>query len=379
MKRVLFLSHSDRFYGAESVLFSIIVANQSTRYSDAYVSVPSSKEKDFRDALESVGFDRSKLVIAPYKLLNPRFFLNFISLPLDIWIAITLYFYCRKRKIEVIFSNTCVNITGAFLAILMRSKLIWHFHEQPDPSGKFKWIHPFWFPMYRFIINRPRTTIIFISNTQKLLWENELNISINNSKVIYTPSRQLEKLEERLVDTEISFGFMGTFAPSKNVLLLLSAFKKLKYKYPGRKIRLVLMGSGHQEKVIHNLIANENLLKDVILLPHSRDVAHFFSMIDTYVLPSDFESWGLSAIEALSLNKTLIITVNTGLSEILKDYVHCLYVTPSVPEGLFIKLEELFLDKQLRSDLANRGCNLIKDIKLTENFESSINELIGPS
>jgi len=92
-------------------------------------------------------------------------------------------------------------------------------------------------------------------------------------------------------------------------LFLLKSFKLLSEKY--YNLHLFILGDG-PEKEKADLLANELGVKEKILfLGKSDEIRKILCLSDLFLLPSETESFGLAALEAMA-GKTPVISSNTG-------------------------------------------------------------------
>ncbi len=372
-EKILFIGHRDKFYGAESVLLEVI-GFYAAQGHQCDVALPLGLSSGFSDKVRSEGL-QARIVKAPYRIINPRWWLSIIILPWNAIFGFYLLFYAKLRKVEVIYSNTCLNIVGAYLALLLNKKHLWHFHEQPT-SSDFRWIPTFLFPVYRYLLRRERTTVIFISKVQKELWEQELGMTFEYYVILYNPPRKLPPPAPESGFDGLSFGFLGSFTGPKNVLMLQDCFMQLKAKYPEQPMRLLIMGNGPLKARILQKAGLSEAESGMKLIDYSSDVKPFYDAINVLVLPSVFESWGLTALEAISLKKATIVTCNTALSEILRDGQDCTFIDPNTPMSLFNAMESLVLKPALLDIMANTGFETLKNMSLREKFEAALLKIL---
>jgi glycosyltransferase involved in cell wall biosynthesis len=374
MLKVVFIGHRDMYFGAESVLFRILLLLREKNIAVPLVVVPRSKDDGFSSKCKE---ENIEVKHAAYKLIGANYFRAILCLGYNAVGLVKLIIHLRKEQVDTIYTNTSVNIIGPLLALMLNKKHIWHFHEQPT-NGNFRWIPKGLFGLYRFLIRREGTTIVFVSNAQKALWEQAFHIKIPNHKVIYSPPEEMHEVktfkgDELKADKAlVTFGFLGSFTHSKNIPGLLAAFAKLRSNYSVLNVKLLLMGAGEMEPAINKEINRLGLESEVKILAHSTVISPFFSEVNIFVLPSYFESWGLVALEAIQHRKPLIVTCNSALSEILKNEVDCLFIEPSVESSLYIAMERLLFDPDYRDKMANHAYCTLKSLDLNAKFESSI-------
>lgn len=372
MKKIVFIGHRDLYFGAESVMFRIISFLQNNQLAEPLVILPKSNHDGFRQQLHKEGITEAGLF--SYKLIGGSLFRCVLCLAYNTITLFKLIFLFRKRNIDLIYTNTSVNILGAMLAWALNKPHIWHFHEQPT-GGDFKWVPKGLFPLYRYLISREGTMIVFISKTQKELWEKEFGIGMINYEIIYTPPVFLPEPLVSPAKEILSFGYLGSWTESKNLLSLINSYSRLKDKYPSLPSRLVMMGGGESEATIKRAISQLKLDDQIVFMEHSSNVLPFFAAIDVLVLPSYFESWGLVVLEALSQQKATIVTSNTGLKEILKQNEDCIFVNPLDKDQLFTAMEKLLLNPAYREQLAINSYHTLKKLELSGHFEDSIRSL----
>ena len=111
--------------------------------------------------------------------------------------------------------------------------------------------------------------------------------------------------------------FLGRITMQKGPEYFLHAAKKVLEKY--KKVRFVIAGSGDMTGQIVELVAALGIGRYVTFTGFLRgdDVARVFRMADLYVMPSVSEPFGIAPLEALSHNVPVIISKQSGVSEVL--------------------------------------------------------------
>ncbi len=111
--------------------------------------------------------------------------------------------------------------------------------------------------------------------------------------------------------------FLGRITMQKGPEYFLLAAKKVLEKF--KKVRFVLAGSGDQFGRAIELAAALGIGRHITFTGFLRgdDVARVFQMADLYVMPSVSEPFGIAPLEALSHNVPVIISKQSGVSEVL--------------------------------------------------------------
>ena len=112
--------------------------------------------------------------------------------------------------------------------------------------------------------------------------------------------------------------FLGRITMQKGPEYFLRAAKKVVEKYP--KVRFVVAGSGDMITQCIREVADLKLGRHVTFTGFLRgdDVSRVFRMADLYVMPSVSEPFGIAPLEAISHDVPVIISKQSGVSEVLK-------------------------------------------------------------
>ena len=85
--------------------------------------------------------------------------------------------------------------------------------------------------------------------------------------------------------------------------------------------RLVLIGDGPERAAATELANSLGVLEDIVFLGKLESVAELISCADLFLLPSEQESFGLVALEALASGVPVVGTGGSGLAEVVDDGV----------------------------------------------------------
>jgi len=80
--------------------------------------------------------------------------------------------------------------------------------------------------------------------------------------------------------------------------------------------KLILVGDGPERYTIERLVRELALCDDVIFLGKIRDTAHVLELADVFLLPSETESFGLAALEAMAVGVPVISSNTGGIPEV---------------------------------------------------------------
>jgi N-acetyl-alpha-D-glucosaminyl L-malate synthase BshA len=127
-------------------------------------------------------------------------------------------------------------------------------------------------------------------------------------------------------------GERNCFAPQRELLLMhASNFRKVKrigdvYEIFRRvrthlPVRLILLGDGPERSVLERQVWEDQLHEEVVFLGSHQDIEHILPMGDLFLLPSESESFGLAALEAMACGLPVVATRAGGLPELVEHGV----------------------------------------------------------
>lgn len=107
----------------------------------------------------------------------------------------------------------------------------------------------------------------------------------------------------------------SNFRPVKRVGDVVRIFAEVHARIPAK---LILIGDGPEQPFIQQLIKDLKLSADVYFLGEQDHLEPLFFCADLFLLPSEQESFGLTALEAMNCSVPVIATETGGLPEVIK-------------------------------------------------------------
>lgn len=118
---------------------------------------------------------------------------------------------------------------------------------------------------------------------------------------------------------------LSNFRPVKRVTDAVEIFALIRQKMPAK---LVLIGDGPDRGAAEHLVRCKKLGRDVFFLGKQDHVQDFLGLADLFLLPSDLESFGLAALEAMACEVPVIATNVGGVPEVVTNGVDGYLVEP---------------------------------------------------
>jgi N-acetyl-alpha-D-glucosaminyl L-malate synthase BshA len=174
--------------------------------------------------------------------------------------------------------------------------------------------HPFYKPAVTFSINKSDVVTSVSEHLKRStleLFDIKKDIEVIPNfidKRKYSPSftdcqRSLMANEDERIITHIS-----NFRQVKRIPDVVRVFHKIAQKIPAR---LVMVGEGPEKEGAELLCERLGIKDKVLFLGNSNEIDRILCFTDLFLLPSEFESFGLAALEAM-INKVAVISSNAG-------------------------------------------------------------------
>ena len=180
--------------------------------------------------------------------------------------------------------------------------------------------HPTYKSAVEFSINNSDVVTV-VSNNLKETTNKLFNIT-KDIKVIYNfidakkyDNAQKEECKRIALAKphERIFTHVSNFRPVKRVEDVVKIFSAVRKEIPAK---LLMIGEGPERAKAENLVKELNLVDDVFFLGNSTEVTKILCYTDVFLLPSQTESFGLAALEAMAAGSAVISTNTGGLPEV---------------------------------------------------------------
>ena len=180
--------------------------------------------------------------------------------------------------------------------------------------------HPTYKSAVEFSINNS-DVVTAVSNNLKETTNKLFNIT-KDIKVIYNfidakkyDNAQKEECKRIALAQphERIFTHVSNFRPVKRVEDVVKIFSAVRKEIPAK---LLMIGEGPERAKAENLVKELNIIDDVFFLGNSTEVAKILCYTDVFLLPSQTESFGLAALEAMAAGSAVISTNTGGLPEV---------------------------------------------------------------
>jgi N-acetyl-alpha-D-glucosaminyl L-malate synthase BshA len=110
---------------------------------------------------------------------------------------------------------------------------------------------------------------------------------------------------------------VSNFRPVKRITDCIHTLAQIKSARSDLPVRLVMCGDGPERQGAETLARDYGLNNDVLFAGQVPNIADYLSVADLLLLPSETESFGLAALEAMACEVPVIATRTGGLPEVV--------------------------------------------------------------
>lgn len=273
-----------------------------------------------------------------------------------------------NRKIDLVFTNSAVNFSGALAARIAHRPHIWYLHELLGGKtiqvrcilGK-KWLTKFISACSCLVVGNSRATLYPFSDPAKIrLVYNGIALTENPDRSFLGTRKKLDLRED-----DIILGMVGRVCPEKGQMEVLEAFVLLKVQFP--QLKLLVAGEIKDKKYflkIEKKVENLSLQEDVLFTGRMERILDAIHIMDILIVASRSESFGRVIIEAMSVKTPVVAVRSGGIPEIIEDGING-FLLPSNDPGDLVSV--------IRSLLENRERAASAVLKAAETVEKKFN------
>jgi len=237
------------------------------------------------------------------------------------------------------------NLLGKFLRVVTGIPLIMSQRSTDDWKSRFHWYAEY-FP--------PRIPAAVVSNSSAGVRTLRARTNVPHSRIRFIPNGiSLGPLAETVSDKR-AFGFpgeaavvgsVGNLRPAKGYDHFFRAARIIAARRPDTVFAVA--GEGPERARLERLAAELGIASRTRLPGFVSPVYNYLACFDIVVIPSLWEGFPVSALEAMGMGKPVVATSVGDLPEIIEDGVSGFLVRPARPEELADRVMRLLADPGL--------------------------------
>ena len=218
--------------------------------------------------------------------------------------------------------------------------------------------------MHRMELNSLRLANALTAPSFFQAQEMTTELGSNGIKVIPNPidpwmlEQALSGQSNQADDVRDTVLFTGRLQYSKGVLLLLDAVPMITREH--QQAHFMLAGARHtsiDDATLEQKLSVENTARSVTLSGHVpwRELINQYRTAKIFVMPSYYETGGISVIEAMAFGLPVVATRAGGLAEVVEDGVTGILVAPGDSKALAEAVCRLLREPELRRRMGEAG------------------------
>ncbi len=284
----------------------------------------------------------------------------------------------RDNKIDLVFTNTTVNLDGAIAAAIARVPHVFHVHA------------PFVDNIYSKMTNESKKFIYQLMSKMsykmvccsKLLHEHMSNFVKNSCYIFngvdidkYTYKKRILSNNEQLKIVSI-----GHCNPNKRQEFVIEALIILKQINPVflERVKYNIVGMGEPSYImkIKDMVTRYRLEKHVTIEDFRTDINEYINAFTVYANSSETESLPLAVLEAMASGMPILASPNNGTMQLVLDG-HTGFITET-PRMMALRIVDFLSNPHLIEEMSEKARQRVvshfSKEKYIESFEDLFNE-----
>jgi N-acetyl-alpha-D-glucosaminyl L-malate synthase BshA len=148
---------------------------------------------------------------------------------------------------------------------------------------------------------------------------------------------------------------VSNFRPVKRIMDVLEVFDRVQRVVPSR---MVMIGDGPDRSKAEAFCRDHHLREKVFFLGNVPNLEEVVGAADVFLLPSEAESFGMAALEAMASQVPVIATRAGGLPEVVVEGETGYLLPVGDVDGMAARAIEILSDRDLRTRLGENGREL---------------------
>jgi N-acetyl-alpha-D-glucosaminyl L-malate synthase BshA len=166
---------------------------------------------------------------------------------------------------------------------------------------------------------------------------------------VFNPANGKCRREEFAPRGEKILVHLSNFRPVKRVPDVIEIFGLVRREIPAK---LLMIGDGPDRTVAEWMVREKKLSADVIFLGKQNQVQDLLNCADVLLLPSDIESFGLAALEAMASGVPAICSRVGGVPEVLRDGVEGFLVEARDVKTMAARALEILTNPERQAEMS---------------------------
>lgn len=252
----------------------------------------------------------------------------------------------KYGKPDILHAHSCLwaGTAGAVIKRIKKTPLVITEHSSAYYFNKISNNDLQW---ARFGFNKSNKNI-FVSRSLQTTVEKSLSQKVDGEIIPNIINTEHFNCMNTLVNGELPFIFLSVagLIRKKNVDLLIEAFSYFHQEIANSQ--LIIVGDGPEKESLMQIVDEKKLRNQIVFIGSVKnyEIINYISQCHVFILLSDYETFGVAYIEALSCGRPVIATNNGGPTE----FINCnngILVEPKNIKNVVEAMKELYFKYDL--------------------------------
>lgn len=176
------------------------------------------------------------------------------------------------------------------------------------------------------------------------------------------PATDMEKRRHYALDNEKIICHISNFRPVKRLEDVVRIFQKIQEEIPSK---LLLAGDGPDRPFVERLGRDLGICNKIIFTGKVRDTGPILEIADLFLLPSETESFGLAALEAMAKGVPVVSSNTGGIPEVNTDGFSGYTSNVRDIEDMAIKAISILKEETIHQQFRENALKRAKDFELS--------------
>jgi N-acetyl-alpha-D-glucosaminyl L-malate synthase BshA len=145
---------------------------------------------------------------------------------------------------------------------------------------------------------------------------------------------------------------VSNFRPVKRLQDVIKVFAEMQKKVPAK---LLLIGDGPERERAFQVAREVGVMDKTHFLGKQNMIEHYYSIADLLLFPSEYESFGVTALEAMSSRLPVVASSGSGLSEVVEDGVTGFLRSVGDVDAMAKACVDILTNDELARSMGERG------------------------
>jgi len=314
------------------------------------------------EGLQKKGISVEPICLKPPKIPFGEAFNHLFRLPYNV----------LKRTSEFDLLHATAPITALCFPFIKKPKVITYhdiismLNKDSGASLRVRLFAPHFFRIGKYC-----DRVIAVSTQTKEDLIKHLNIPAKKIVVINSGIDERFKPTNKKVDKDYyNIGYLGALTKRKNIDFLLRSLNILKRKYNKLNIKLLIYGEGKHLSNLKAVADSLNLANDIEFrgFVHDEELVKAYNSLDIFLLPSDWEGFGLLILEAQRCGLPVIIKKDANIPEEVSK--HCLKIKSE--QDMVDIIFKLINEPEFKIKIVQKGLNYSQNFTWEKTIDKTI-------